>query len=130
MAERVERVTKADPILRTDQELLELVSYRLSLPSKETGVSDLGTVEGAIGALFVGQRYGLKILRIVHSAKTLRQYEQFLGLPFEELIPQHGQYIDRSFAWKIVTTTREYWDLVARKFKMEGTERRAIDART
>jgi hypothetical protein len=121
-----ERVTKADPLLKSNQELLELVSHRLSLPSKETGITDLGIVEGAVGALFVGQHYGLRILRIIHSSKTLRQYEQFLGVPFEELIPQHGEFIDRSVAWNIVTTARQYWDLVSRRFKMDGGDRRAI----
>lgn len=126
MTEEVKRVTKADPLLKTNQELLELVSHRLSLPSKETGITDLGIVEGAVGALFVGQYYGLRILRILHSAKTLRQYEQFLGATFEELIPQHGEFIDRSLAWNFVTTARQYWDLVSRRFKMEGAERRGI----
>jgi hypothetical protein len=121
-----ERVTKSDPLLKTDQELLALIQERISLKSTETGVHDFGTVEGAIGALFVGQHYGLRILRILHSSKTLRQYEQFLGVPFEVLIPQHGVFIDRSLAWRIVQGTRHYWDLVARRVKIDGSERRGI----
>lgn len=120
------QATKADPELKTDRELLEIVMKRMSLPTAETGVSDLSAVEGAIGALFVGQRYGLRILRLLHSSKTLRQYEQFLGESFEDLIPQHGIFIDRSVAWWIATTTQKYWDLVSRRFKMEGEQRRAI----
>jgi hypothetical protein len=121
-----ERVTKSDPLLKTDQELLALVQERISLKSMETGVHDFGIVEGAIGALFVGQYYGLRILRILHSSKTLRQYEQFLGAPFEVLIPQHGVFIDRSFAWGIVQGVRHYWDLVARKVRLDGDKRRCI----
>jgi hypothetical protein len=125
-----ERVTKADLPLKTDEELLDLIRHRMSLPSADT-VGDFHVLEGAIGALFVGQKYGLKILRIIHSSKTLRQYERFYGVPLEELVPQHGPYIDRSYAWTIVTTVREYWDLVARKLKLESADRRAIvDART
>lgn len=119
-------VTKIDPCLKTDQELVEIVMHRMRMPPGEIGVTDLGVVEGAIGALFLGQMYGLRILRILHSAKTLRQYEKFLGASFEELLPQHGYYIDRSFAWNVVSTTKKYWDLVARRFKMEGEQRRAI----
>lgn len=121
-----ERVTQADPPLKTNQELLELIHQRISLPSKETGVASFDTVEGAIGAVFVGQYYGLRILRILHSGETLRGYERFLGAPLEELVPQHGPMIDRSLAWRIVTTTRQYWDLVARKLKMDSGDRRTI----
>lgn len=121
-----DKVTKADPYLKTDSELLEIIMHRMSLPTHETEVNDLGTVEGAIGALFLGQRYGLRILRILHSSKTLRQYEQFLGASFDDLIPQHGPFIDRSVAWWIATSTKKYWDLVSRKFKVEGAERRGI----
>lgn len=120
------QVTKADSYLKTDSELLEIIMHRMSLPTDVTGVSDLGEIEGAIGALFVGQRYGLRILRLLHSSKTLRHYEQFLGASFDELIPQHGPFIDRSVAWWITSSTQKYWDLVARKFKMEGEKKRGI----
>lgn len=121
-----EKFTKADPYLKDDKELLKIVMDRMALPTKVTGITDLVVIEGAIGALFLGQRYGLRILRILHSARTLRQYEDFLGHSFEELIPQHGPFIDRSVAWFIVSGTKKYWDLVTRKFKMEGAERRRI----
>lgn len=119
-------VTKIDPQKKTDQELLEIVVRRLSIPPGETGVTDLGVMESAIGALFVGQKYGLRILRIIHSSSTLRLYEKFLGISFEEVLPQHGYYIDRSYAWSIVSVSKKYWDLVARKFKMEPDEKRSL----
>lgn len=127
-----DHITKADPLLKTDVELLEFVLQRMVLPSKETGISDFHVLEGAIGALFVGQRYGLRILRIIHSSKTLKQYERFYGVPLEELVPQHGAEIDRAYVWRFVTTARQYWDLVSRQFKtddgvkLESHERRAI----
>jgi hypothetical protein len=120
------QVTKADSYLKTDYELLEIVMHRMSLPCDEIGVADLTVLEGAIGALFLGQRYGLRILRILHSSKTLRQYEKFLGTSFDDLIPQHGIFIDRSVAWWISTTTKRYWDVVYRRFKIEGDQRRGI----
>ena len=125
-----DRFTKPDPFLKTDQELLELINYRMSLPTSETGIQDFSVMQGAIGALFVGQRYGLRILRLIHSSKTLRQYEKFYGDSFENLIPQHGEYIDRSFAWRIITTTKEYagkyWDIVSRKLPMDTDKKRFL----
>jgi len=124
------KVTKADPLLKTDQELLEFINYRMSLSTDETGVHDISVMQGAIGALFIGQRYGLRILRLIHSSKTLRQYEKFYGEPFESLVPQHGEYIDRSMAWKIITTTKEYagryWDIVSRKLQMDTDKKRGL----
>ncbi len=119
-------VTKIDPCLKTDQELVEIVVERMRMPPGEIGVTDLSVMEGAIGALFLGQMYGVRILRILHSSKTLRQYEKFLGASFEDLLPQHGYYIDRSYAWSVVSASKKYWDLVARKFKMEPYEKRSL----
>lgn len=121
-----EPVTKIDPCLKTDQELVEIVISRMRMPPGDIGVTDLSIIEGAIGALFVGQMYGVRILRILHSSKTLRQYEKFLGTSFEELLPQHGYYIDRSYAWGIVSVSKKYWDLVARKFRMDADQKRAL----
>lgn len=121
-----ENLTKADNKFKSDDELLSLVTDRIALTSKETGVTDFFIVEGAIGALFVGQYYGIKILRIIHSSRTLREYEKFLGQSFEDLLPQHGQFIDRSYAWTAVRLTKHYWDLVNRRFSMEGHQKRAI----
>lgn len=118
-----EKTTKSDPFLLTDEQLLELVQRRIALPCGEHGINDLGILEGAVGALFLGQNYGLKILRLLHSAKTLRKYEQFLGASFEELIPQHGQYIDRSLAWNLIQGTRHYWDVVSHKVKLDVDKR-------
>lgn len=116
------KLTKPDILLKTDAELAELIGHRLSLPVDETGIRSLKTVEGAIGALFVGQYFGLRILRILHTSKTLRQYEQFYGAPLETLIPQHGTQIDRSLAWTLLVNGKHYWDAVARKFKIEGKD--------
>lgn len=119
-------VTQIDPCPKTDQELLEIVIQRMRMRPGEIGITDLSVFEGAIGALFLGQMYGVRILRILHSSKTLRQYEKFLGASFEDLLPQHGYYIDRSYAWIIVRSSKKYWDLVARKLKMEPHEKRSL----
>lgn len=117
-----EEKTKPDPLLKTDVELAQLISHRLSLPISETGMRSLTSIQGAIGALFIGQHFGLRLLRLLHTSKTLRQYEQFYGAPLETLIPQHGKQIDRSFAWTFIKTGKDYWSGVARKFKITGKD--------
>lgn len=117
--------TDVDKPLKTNYELIELVAYRMSLPFSET-VKNLNDVEAAIGALFVGQYFGLRILRIIHSSSILRKYEKFLGVSFEELIPQHGPLIDKSVAWSFISTTKEYWDVVSRKFSLPDGVKRAV----
>lgn len=119
-------VTKIDPQKKTDQELLEIVISRVAMPPGEIGITDLGVMESAIGALFIGQKYGLRILRIIHSSSTLRLYEKFLGVSFEEVLPQHGYYIDRSYAWTAVVAINKYWDLVGRKISMSSGEKRSL----
>ena len=120
------QITKADPNLKSDAELLDLVINRLSMVPGDTGTTDLGIMESAIGALFVGRFYGVRVLRIIHSSSTLRKYETFLGASFEDLLPQHGEFIDRSYAWVFSKAINRYWDLVARKFKMDAEQKRLL----
>ena len=83
-------------------------------------------MEKAIGALFVGQYYGSKILRIIHSRKTIVRVEKFLGCSIDDLVPKHGKYIHRSVAWSFITSVQEYWDVVIRKVRVDPQERRRV----
>src|SRR5688500_1620104 len=52
-------------------------------------------VEAAIGALIVGRLVGHDGLRVLHSWKTLRNYEEILGVKFKELLPPNTRDSDR-----------------------------------
>lgn len=43
-------------------------------------------IESAIGALIVGRLAGYDALRMVHSWKTLKNYEEKLGVSFKEIL--------------------------------------------
>ena len=76
------------------------------------------TLEAAIGALFVGQKVGWKVLLLVHDKKTIRKYEEILGVDFREVMPEVGPLADKSLAWKACQKVSNFWKAV--KGEIEG----------
>ncbi len=78
----------------------------------------VGTLETAIGALLVGQKVGWKVLILVHDKKTIRKYEEILGVDFREVMPEVGRLADKSLAWKASQKVSNFWKAV--KGEIEG----------
>lgn len=45
------------------------------------------TLEGAIGAWFVGKELGWKPMYLIHEKRTLKKYEEILGIEFRAELP-------------------------------------------
>lgn len=72
----------------------------------------LPTLETAIGAYFVGKLVGWKVLVLIHDKKTLRKYEEILGIDFREELPEVGKFAKKSVAWKAVQKVSNFWKAV------------------
>ncbi|MBF0370477.1 MAG: hypothetical protein HQL52_13575 [Magnetococcales bacterium] len=70
---------------------------------------DGGVLEAAIGALFIGQYYGWRVLRILHSNSTYRRYEKILGVQFKEACPERGKYAFRSKGLQLADELKSFW---------------------
>lgn len=70
------------------------------------------TLEGAIGAYLVGKEVGWKVLYLVHEKRTIRKYEDILGINFREELPEEGRYSKKSVAFQAVQKVSNFWKAV------------------
>lgn len=69
-------------------------------------------LESAIGALFVGRKFGWKVLFLIHSKLTIRKYEKILGITFRDVLPETGPLAKKSLAWVAVEKLGGFWKVV------------------
>lgn len=70
-------------------------------------------LESALGMYVLAHFFGWKVLYFVHSKKTIRKYEDLLGLKLSEHFPEFGPDADRTNAHKIIGTVSNFWKLVS-----------------
>ena len=66
-------------------------------------------------------RLGWKVLYFVHSKKTIRKYEEILGLKLSDEFDEFGPDAPRTNAYKIIKAVNNFWKLVS------GDEKSALD---
>lgn len=74
---------------------------------------NLNDLSSAVGMLVVGQRYGWRVILLIHSQATVRKYLKILGLKhLRDLLPEVGDLAQRSNAWRLVDGTANFWKVV------------------
>jgi len=66
----------------------------------------------AIGVLMIGRKIGWKPTYLIHSARTMRKYEKYLGVDLRELLPEVGLKAKKSIAWRAAEGASNFWKLV------------------
>lgn len=89
-----------------------------SLPYGEFQIDEL---ESALGMYVLAHYLGWKVLYLVHSKKTIRKYEQILGIRLSEHFDEFGKDADRTNAYKIIQGVSNFWKLVS------GDEKSPLD---
>jgi hypothetical protein len=104
--QRIYKTPKATP-----QEALE----RYALMDRAIRQPDiqLDELESALGMYMIGFHFGWKVLYVIHSKKTVRKYEQLLGIDVREVFEEFGPDADRTNAYKIISTVSNFWKLVS-----------------
>ena len=82
-------------------------------------------IEPAIGAYLFARHVGWKPMVLVHNKRTLRKYEEVLGIEFRKEFPEAGPDAERSNAFRIAVKLSNFWKAVSGDVKVEG--RRQID---
>ena len=72
----------------------------------------LPKLEGAIGALLVGQKLVWKVLFLVHDKRTIAKYEKILELKFRDVLPAETSLSHKSVAWTAVQKVTNFWKAV------------------
>lgn len=103
------------PSFKTPPPTPEQAIERYALMDKairQSGIQ-LDELESALGMYMIGFHFGWKVLYVIHSKKTVRKYEQLLGIDVREAFDEFGPDADRTNAYKIITTVSNFWKLVS-----------------
>jgi hypothetical protein len=93
-----------------------------------TGLTDLGTIdelEQALGMYVLGRHLGWKALVLVHNKRTLRKYEEIVGMPIREMFPEEGPAAERSVGYRFAKKLSNFWKAVSGETPVP--DRRRID---
>jgi hypothetical protein len=77
-------------------------------------------LESALGVLLLGRLFGWKVLVLIHNKRTLRKYEEILGIDIRDAFPEEGPLAHKSLALTAVKEIGEFWKAVSGDVKIEN----------
>lgn len=85
-------------------------------------------LESAIGMLHLGFHIGWRPLVLIHDKKTIKKYEQLLGIEIREFFPPEGPSAPRSLGYTIAKKYSNFWKVVSGETKSDElkSQRREI----
>lgn len=88
----------------------------------------LDELESALGMYVIGRHFGWKVLYIIHSKRTIRRYEEILGIDVRAAFPEVGLDAERSLGFKAVSAVSNFWKVVSGEIKIDidREERRSV----
>lgn len=78
------------------------------------------TLSAALGAIHVGQIFGWRVLKIIHSPATLKKYEQIIGLKYEEICPETTESSMRNVGYRVSQKIGGFWKVVLGQVKVDN----------
>ena len=83
-------------------------------------VGQFDELENAIGMLMIGRLVGWKVLAIIHNKRTIRKYEEILGINVREMFPEEGPLAAKSIGYKAALALGNFWKAVSSDIKIEN----------
>lgn len=74
-------------------------------------------LEAALGMLHLGDHLGWKPLVLIHNKRTIRKYEEILGISVREFFPEEGTSAHRSIGYTIAKKIGNFWKAVSGEVK-------------
>lgn len=105
----------------TDEKMAELQSIETQAISRFVGVLD--ELEAALGMLRIGPHVGWKVLYLVHSKKTIRKYEDILGVKIRDVFDETGPSSYRSIGLGLSEKFSNFWKFVSGDIKLTQEEK-------
>ena len=84
-------------------------------------------LESAIGMYMVGRHFGWKILYLVHSKRTMKKYEEILGIKASEAFEPFGPDAPSTRAFELLQHASNFWKVVSgeEKLPLDREQRRS-----
>lgn len=77
-------------------------------------------LEAALGMLRIGHFVGWRVLVLIHNKRTIRRYEEILGINIREYFPPVTPSSERSIGYKIALGLGNFWKAVSGAIKIEN----------
>lgn len=97
---------KKQPSL-TDEELMGMINGACKKFEGDTYL-----LESAIGALVWGRVVGWHALRLMHSSRTFKRYEEVFGVKFREVLPAQTDQSERMRGIKLMNDAGKFWQVI------------------
>ncbi len=101
----------------------QLIGITNDALSRFVGIAD--ELEKAIGVLMLGDYVGWKVLVLVHNKRTIRKYEEILGINMREFFVEEGPIAIRSMGYRVALSVGSFWKAVSGDIQIEN--RRELD---
>lgn len=95
----------------------ELVRIANDALNRFSGTAD--ELEKALGMLMLGDYMGWKVLVVIHNKRTIRKYEEILGISVREFFPEEGPIALRSLGYSIAKELGNFWKVVSGDIPVE-----------
>lgn len=102
---------KSKTPLPTHEEAIERYEF-MDKVVRQTGLQ-MDELESALGMYMLGFHFGWKVLYVIHSKKTIRKYEEILGISVRDVFDEFGPDAERTNAYKITQAVSSFWKLVS-----------------
>jgi hypothetical protein len=87
----------------------------------------LDELESALGMYMLGRHMGWKVLYIVHSKKTVKKYEEILGIDVRDEFEAETVDSHRSNGYRLSQAFSNFWKVVSGEEKIERAERKLME---
>jgi len=91
----------------SEKQLIELIDK-----ATKNFTGPLDTLEGAIGYLMIGRKFGWRVMFLIHRQSTVKRYEKILGIASKEVMPEEGVWAKKSVAYMALKRVTNYWKAV------------------
>ena len=101
----------------TDKETQHYIKIINKATDNFVGLFD--ELENAIGMLMIGRLVGWKVLVIIHNKRTIRKYEEILGINVREMFPEVGPLSAKSVGYTAALALGNFWKAVSGDLKID-----------
>jgi hypothetical protein len=101
---------------RTPEQEDQLREIEMRAVAKFQG--DMTQLEAALGMLRMGHHFGWKVLYLVHTKQTIRNYEEILGVKVRDIFDETGPSSYRSFGLNLAQRFSNFWKVAGGTIKI------------
>ena len=89
-------------------------------------VGQFEELESAIGMMTIGRLFGWRVLLLIHNKRTIKKYEEILGINIREEFDEEGPLAYKSVGYGFIQRIGEFWKGVSGDIKIP--DRRTLES--